>query len=151
VKRVVQSVNGGPVLVAECPVPVISSTEVLVETRASLISAGTERSVSELAQSNLLAKARARPDLVRQLYAKAGRDGIRDTLDAVRHRLAEDLPLGYSAAGVVTEVGASVTGIARGSLVATGSAGIRLSRAFSVALCRIQYPTRRRRLPQLAP
>src|SRR5262249_58585307 len=40
-----------------------------------------------------------------------------------RSRLAEDLPLGYSAAGEVVEVGSAVSGLRAGQLVATGGAG----------------------------
>ncbi len=83
-------------------------TEVLVRTVASVISPGTERAVTALAQSSLLAKARARPDLVRQVVRKARADGIAATTQAVRSRLAQDLPLGYSAAGIVLEAGAAV-------------------------------------------
>jgi Heparinase II/III-like protein/Heparinase II/III N-terminus len=58
---------------------------------------GTERAVTALAQAHasLLAKARARPDLVRQVARKARADGLAATRQAVRDRLAEDLPLGY--------------------------------------------------------
>ncbi len=45
-------------------------------TIASVISPGTERAVTALAQSSLLAKARARPDLVRQVARKARTDGL---------------------------------------------------------------------------
>ena len=88
-----------------------------------MISPGTERAVTALAQSSLLAKARARPDLVRQVVRKARTEGFAATRQAVRSRLAEDLPLGYSAAGMVLEVGAAVTGVRPGQLVATGGAG----------------------------
>ena len=54
---------------------------------------------------------------------KARAEGISATARAVRSRLASDVPLGYSAAGLVTEVGAAVDGIAVGQLVATGGAG----------------------------
>ena len=122
-KSVVQPVNGGPVSVLDVPRPAISSTEVLVRTTASVISPGTERAVTTLAQSSLLAKARARPDLVRQVVRKARTDGIAATTQAVRGRLAEDLPLGYSAAGQVVEVGSAVSGLRAGQMVATGGAG----------------------------
>jgi predicted dehydrogenase/threonine dehydrogenase-like Zn-dependent dehydrogenase len=122
-KQVVQPVSGGPVEVLDVPRPVISSTEVLVRTVASVISPGTERAVTALARSSLLAKARARPDLVRQVVRKAQAEGIPATARAVRGRLASDVPLGYSAAGLVAEVGAAVEGIAVGQLVATGGAG----------------------------
>ena len=105
------------------PRPVPDATEVLVRTVASVISPGTERAVTALAQASLLAKARARPDLVRQVVRKARTDGFAATRQAVSSRLAEDLPLGYSAAGIVLEAGAAVTGVRPGQLVATGGAG----------------------------
>jgi predicted dehydrogenase/threonine dehydrogenase-like Zn-dependent dehydrogenase len=122
VKAVVQPVRGGPVEVLEVPRPVPEPTEVLVRTLASVVSPGTERAVTELAQSRLLAKARARPDLVRQVIRKAQAEGIAATAQAVRGRLAEDLPLGYSAAGEVVEVGSAVGGLRPGQVVATGGA-----------------------------
>jgi predicted dehydrogenase/threonine dehydrogenase-like Zn-dependent dehydrogenase len=122
-RQVLQPISGGPVEVAEVPRPTAGPTEVLVRTVASVISPGTERAVTALAQASLLAKARARPDLVRQVVQKARTEGIAATAQTVRSRLAEDLPLGYSAAGVVVEVGSAVEGIRTGQLVATGGAG----------------------------
>jgi predicted dehydrogenase/threonine dehydrogenase-like Zn-dependent dehydrogenase len=122
-KQVVQGVSGGPVRVVDVPAPVPAPTEVLVRTVCSVISPGTERAVAELAQSGLLAKARARPDLVRQVARKARADGVRRAVETVRARLDADVPLGYSAAGVAVEVGAHVAGIRPGQLVATGGAG----------------------------
>jgi predicted dehydrogenase len=87
------------------------------------MSPGTERAVTELAQSSLVAKARARPDLVRQVVEKARRDGFLTTARSVRARLDDDIPLGYSAAGIAIEVGEAVAGIHPGQLVATGGAG----------------------------
>jgi len=123
VKSVVQPLRGGPVEVLDVPRPTPEPTEVLVRTVASVISPGTERAVTALAQSSLLAKARARPDLVRQVVRKAKAEGMAATAQSVRGRLAEDLPLGYSAAGQVVEVGSAVSGLRAGQLVATGGAG----------------------------
>ena len=122
-KQVVQPLSGGPVEVLEVPRPIPGATEVLIRTVASVISPGTERAVTALAQSSLLAKARARPDLVRQVIRKARAEGLTAARQTVRSRLAEDLPLGYSAAGVVLEAGAAVTGVRPGQLVAAGGAG----------------------------
>lgn len=122
-KQVVQPLSGGVVRVVDVPRPTITPTEVLVRTLASVVSPGTERSVTALAQSSLLAKARARPDLVRQVVQKARRDGVAAAARAVRTRMEGDLPLGYSAAGVVVEAGEMVTAIVPGQLVATGGAG----------------------------
>ncbi len=122
-KSVVQPIKGGPVEVLDVPQPTPDPTEVLVRTVASVISPGTERAVTALAQSSLLAQARARPDLVRQVVRKAKAEGIAATAQSVRGRLAQDLPLGYSAAGQVVEVGSAVSGLRAGQLVATGGAG----------------------------
>ena len=122
-RQVLQPIAGGPVEVADVPRPTPGPTEVLVRTVASVISPGTERALTSLAQASLLAKARARPDLVRQVVQKARTEGVAATAQTVRSRLAGDLPLGYSAAGVVVEVGAAVEGIRTGQLVATGGAG----------------------------
>jgi predicted dehydrogenase/threonine dehydrogenase-like Zn-dependent dehydrogenase len=124
VRQVVQPPGNRPVEVIEVPRPAIGATEVLVRTAASVISPGTERAITALSRSGLLAKARARPDLVRQVARKARADGLTTTMRAVRARLAADLVLGYSAAGVAVEVGDAVSGILPGQLVATGGAGM---------------------------
>ena len=92
-------------------------------TGCSLVSAGTERAVRKLASANLVEKARARPDLVRQVLRKVRVDGVLPTVRAVRTRLDDEMPLGYSAAGTVLEVGEAVVGIRPGDRVATGGAG----------------------------
>ena len=122
-KQVVQSVSGGPVRVLDVPRPVNGPTEVLVRTLASVMSSGTEKAITALAQSSLLAKARARPDLVRQVVRKARYEGLAKAARAVTTRLHDDIPLGYSAAGIAIEVGEAVSGISPGQLVATGGAG----------------------------
>lgn len=118
-----QSVRSGDLRLVEIPTPSIGPTEVLVETTVSLVSAGTERAARKLASANLLEKARARPDLVRQVARKAKADGLRPTIRALRSRLDEELPLGYSAAGTVVQVGEAVAGVRPGDRVATGGAG----------------------------
>jgi predicted dehydrogenase/threonine dehydrogenase-like Zn-dependent dehydrogenase len=123
VKQVVQPISGGPVEVLDVPRPTVGPTEVLVRTLASVLSPGTEGAVTALARSSLLAKARARPDLVRQVVRKARAEGLSATAQTVRSRLADDVPLGYSAVGEVVEVGSAVNGIRAGQLVATGGAG----------------------------
>jgi predicted dehydrogenase len=122
-KQVVQPLRGGPVAVLDVPRPTIGPTEVLVRTLASVVSPGTERAVTALAQSSLLGKAKARPDLVRAVVAKARAQGAAAAVQAVRARLATDTPLGYSAAGIAVSVGEAVFGVRPGMLVATGGAG----------------------------
>ena len=91
-KQIVQPVNGGPVTLLDVPCPVAGPTEVLVRTASSVISPGTERAVTALAQSSLLAKARARPDLVRQVIKKARTEGIAATRQTVAGRGDAEIP-----------------------------------------------------------
>ena len=122
-KQIVQSLRDGTLRVIDTPAPSVGPTEVLVATRRSVISSGTERAVRKLASASLLAKARARPELVRQVIAKARVDGVQSTLSSVRNRLDDQMTLGYSAAGTVVAVGGSVDGVRPGDRVATAGVG----------------------------
>lgn len=124
-RQVIQSGRGGKLELRSVPAPKIQSNTVRVRTLASLISAGTERQMVSFAQSSLVSKARSRPDLVRKIMDKAKRDGVAATLKAVVARLDEPLPLGYSAAGTVLEVGAGLEGkFSVGQLVAMAGIGL---------------------------
>ena len=124
-KQVIQSTRTGKLALKEVPAPKVKAGNVLVRTRASLISAGTERMVVEFARKSLAGKAKARPDLVRKVLDKARRDGIAATWASVLSRLDEPLPLGYSATGVVEAVGAGLEGAFRvGQRVAVAGAGL---------------------------
>src|SRR3984885_8932804 len=119
-KQVSLRLRDGRVEVFDVPPPTETPYGVLVDVRASLLSVGTERSRLEAAREGPIGKARARPDQTRQVLVKARQDGLRDTINAVRARLDQPTPLGYSAAGVVMSVGARVRGFAPGDRVACG-------------------------------
>jgi len=132
-KQVIQNARGGKLRLKSVPAPEVQRNAVLVRTSASLISAGTERQMVDFAQSSLVSKARSRPDLVRKVLDKVHRDGAVATLKSVLARLDEPLPLGYSAAGVVTEVGAGLEGKFNvGQLVAIAGTGIANHAEFNV-------------------
>ena len=71
----------------------------------------------------LVGKARARPDLVRQVTRKLRQEGPLATYRAVMGRLDAPQPLGYSCSGVVEAVGEAVAGFAPGDRVACAGAG----------------------------
>ena len=124
-KQVIQSARTGKLEVKQVPVPKVAAGELLVQTNTSLISSGTERMIVEFARKSLTAKAKARPDLVQKVLTKAKTDGFAETYKAIMSRLDQPLPLGYSAAGAVLEVGAGLEGVFRvGDRVATAGAGL---------------------------
>ncbi len=122
-RQVSQSYRTGKLGLVEVAAPRAPASGILVETRASLISAGTERMIVDLAKKNLLAKAKERPDLVAKVFDKGRREGWLTAIDAVRTKLDSPIPLGYSLAGRVSEVGRSVTGFSVGDRVACAGAG----------------------------
>jgi predicted dehydrogenase len=124
-KQISQSYKTGKLAVVDVAAPHRAPAgAVLVDTTASLISAGTERAIVDLARKNLVEKARERPDLVRKVLDKASREGVVAALQAVRAKLDSPIPLGYSLAGRVTDVGRDVVGFARGDRVACAGAGV---------------------------
>jgi predicted dehydrogenase/threonine dehydrogenase-like Zn-dependent dehydrogenase len=123
VKQVVLDQNSGDISVIEVPRPALGARGLLIGVRASVISSGTERAKLEMGEKSMLAKARARPDLARQVLDQVRKDGLRETVSLVRDRLGTPQPLGYSACGVVLDVGASATGFTPGQLVACAGAG----------------------------
>lgn len=122
-KQLLQDARTGDLTVTDVPAPQLLPGCVLVRVAASLVSAGTERASSEFASKNLLAKAKARPDLVRDVLAKLRRDGLLATMQTVRTRLDQPQALGYSSAGVVVAVGDGVIDISVGERVGCAGAG----------------------------
>ncbi len=120
-KQVVQNVRSGITACRELPDPIVQPRCVLVANVASLVSAGTERYVVELARKSLLAKARERPDHVRRVLQKIRQEGLFETARQVRAKLDEPMPLGYSSAGIVLATGDGVTRFKAGDRVAAAA------------------------------
>jgi predicted dehydrogenase len=122
-KQIIQSYKTGEMKMYEVPAPQVMPGTVLVETKASLVSAGTEKLLVSLARKSLIGKAKARPDLVRKVVDSCKKEGISSTLQKVRSKLDTPIPLGYSCAGIVRAVGDDVDNFQIGDFVACGGAG----------------------------
>lgn len=122
-KQVLQHARTGEVTVEEVPAPSVQPGCVLVRVAASVVSAGTERASSEFARKNLLQKARSRPDLVREVFAKVQRDGVFAAMQSVRSRLDQPQSPGYSSSGTVVALGEGITDLRPGDRVSCAGAG----------------------------
>lgn len=118
-KQIVQNLRSGETTLAEVPRPAAGRGQLLIRTRCSLISPGTERMLVEFGRAGWLDKARQQPDKVRQVLEKVRTDGLLPTLEAVRNKLDQPLALGYCNVGEVVEVGAGVSGFTVGERVAS--------------------------------
>lgn len=117
--QVSQNLRDGTLRIATVPAPLVKPGHVLIANAASVISAGTERSVVETAKSSLLSKARQRPDQVRKVLEKMKQEGVFKTLSQVFDKLEEPIALGYASAGVVLATGPGVQGLPPGTRVAS--------------------------------
>jgi len=109
-KQLIQRLKDHELRIEEVPAASVRPAGVLVRNRFSLISAGTERMVVDLGQKSILGKARARPDLTKQVMQQVKRDGFVSTFLKVMERMDSPVPLGYSSSGVVEAVGEGTDG-----------------------------------------
>ena len=117
-KQLFLMVNDGSIQLLDTPAPTVKDNTVIVETLYSIVSAGTERSLTSFGGKNLIQKALERPDQVKKVTEKMSTDGIVTTVEAAFNRLAEPMPMGYSGVGKVVECGRGVTDVSKGDLVA---------------------------------
>ena len=116
-RQIVQHLDTGETEIVTAPAPVASPGTVLIRTRLTLISAGTERMLVGFAKASLIRKAAQQPERVKDVLNKVRTDGLLTTIDAVRSKLGQPLALGYSNVGEVIEVGAGVQDFAVGDRV----------------------------------
>lgn len=116
-KQVVQNMASGETSLVNAPAPAVRSGTLQINTTNTLISAGTERMLVGFGRANWLEKARQQPDKVRMVLQKVQTDGLATTVEAVRSKLAQPLPLGYCNVGVVSAVGKEVAGFKVGDRV----------------------------------
>lgn len=122
-KQLIQSYKTGKMEVVEVPIPGCSEKGILIQTKSSLVSAGTEKMMVDLAKKSLLGKAKSRPDLVKQVLDKMKKEGFQSTIQKVMTKLDSPVPLGYSCAGEIIMLGKNVMGFSNGDRVACAGAG----------------------------
>jgi len=122
-KQVLQSYRSGSIEVADVPVPALRAGGVLVRTRASLLSSGTELALVRQSRGTLIGRASARPRAVGRLLSMARGEGIGEAINAVRDKLSSAVQLGYSCSGDVVAVGSGVREFCVSQRVACAGSG----------------------------
>lgn len=118
-KQILQNLKTGSTEVTEVPCPRAGRGQLLIRSARTLVSAGTERMLVDFGKANFFEKARQQPDKVRMVLDKIRTDGLVPTVEAVRNKLDQPLPMGYCNVGQVEELGAGVAGFAVGDRVAS--------------------------------
>ena len=119
-KQILQNLSNGKTTLSEVPCPQANDGSVLISSRSSLLSPGTERMLIDFGKANMIDKALQQPDKVKMALSKVKNDGLLTTIDAVRSKLDQPLPLGYCNAGEVLQT--NVLGLSVGDrVVSNGS------------------------------
>jgi threonine dehydrogenase-like Zn-dependent dehydrogenase/predicted dehydrogenase len=114
-RQILQNLSNGITTLVDVPCPKIKKRSILIASSKTLVSIGTERMLVDFGKANMLDKARQQPEKVKQVLGKVKSDGLLPTIDAVRSKLDQPLPLGYCNAGEVIE--SSVEGFFAGERV----------------------------------
>lgn len=116
-------IKKGSAFTKDVPVPALGSGEVLVQLHASCISMGTEFSSIKGSSVPLWKRAAAQPEKLITTAKIASNEGIRRAIDIIQEKAEAEYPTGYSASGIVVDVGSEVTEFVVGDRVACAGGG----------------------------
>ena len=102
-KQVLQNLSNGTTSLVDAPCPKNIKSNVLIATSKTVVSVGTERMLVNFGKASYFNKAKQQPDKVKMVLNKIVTDGLMTTVNAVRSKLDQPLPLGYCNAGVILE------------------------------------------------
>jgi predicted dehydrogenase/threonine dehydrogenase-like Zn-dependent dehydrogenase len=116
-------VNQGKVILEEVPSPQIEKNTVLVQVDHSCISVGTELSgVKDSGGIQLWRKALKQPEKVLKVAQMISSHGLRKTKKDIENIISIGVPIGYSAAGTIIQVGEGISDLKVGDRVSCAGA-----------------------------
>lgn len=119
-KQAVSTTKG--VQVIEVPTPTARTEQALVRVHYSCVSPGSEMAAARGHQESFLRKVRARPEKALAVWRLLRTHGLGAVKERIAQQKDEPRALGYSAAGVVVDPGA--TGVQAGTRVAAAGTGV---------------------------
>lgn len=103
--QILQHLGSGETELVSVPAPSPQPGRLLIRASRSVISLGTERMLVEFGRANWLSKARQQPEKFWAVLAKVRAEGLVATLQAIRSKLAQPIPLGYCHVGQILDAG----------------------------------------------
>ena len=114
-KQVIQNISNGSTNIVEVPCPKNKIGHLLIQSKNSLVSVGTERMLVDFGRANIINKARQQPDKVKLAFDKIRSDGLLPTMTSIKTKLDQPIALGYCNAGIV--INSKVEGFLEGERV----------------------------------
>ena len=111
-------VNKGKIITEEVPVKKLDAGCIKVATSYSCISMGTELASVASSGKSIWNRIKENPDLIKRGFKMLKEKGFDNTKGAIETSFNGWIPLGYSASGIVIEVGEGVAGFYPGDRVA---------------------------------
>ncbi|WP_342388770.1 bi-domain-containing oxidoreductase [Salinicoccus bachuensis] len=121
-KQLLNSFGTGEVYLENISKPTIDKNKLLIKNHYSAVSVGTERMLVDFGKANYFQKARQQPEKVKEVINKVKTDGLNTTYNAVKSKLDQPIPLGYSSCGEVLAVGENCKDFEVGDFVISNGA-----------------------------
>ncbi|UCE73640.1 MAG: hypothetical protein JSV56_11530, partial [Methanomassiliicoccales archaeon] len=116
-------IKKGKAYTEEVPAPLVNENTVLVQVKYSCISTGTETSAVAASSESMLRKVLRKPEIVGKAIDSLKKEGFLRRVQRAQRKLEEGVQTGYSASGVIIDVGENIKGVEIGDRVACAGAG----------------------------
>ena len=136
-KQVLQNLKTGETSIEEIPVPMLDSHSIVIKTRRTLVSSGTEKMLVDFGRAGIIGKIKKQPDKVKMVLDKVKSDGLLATYESVQSKLDQPISLGYCNVGKIFELGGSVQGFKIGDRVVSNGSHAEVVRVSPNLCCKI--------------